>query len=134
MTRENSLQITHRWETTFNSECLFRVEAERGAGLVVNINQLFFRMEHNRDSFGGDCMDYVRLKFKNGTKTQRMCGLVNATASSFARRSFAVPDGEIEIKIKIDDIRKLRGREHLYVDFLFTQFNGKYIANGVLSS
>lgn len=107
---------------------MFRVEAERGAGLVVNINQLFFRMEHSRDSFGGECMDYLLLKFKNGTKTQRMCGLVNATSSSFARRSFAVPDGEVEIKIRIDDIRKLRGREHLYVDFLFTQFNGKYLS------
>lgn len=126
VSRERALQITHRWESTFNSECVFKVEAERGSGLVMNVNQMFFRSEHNRDSFGGDCMDYLRLRFRNGTKSARMCGLVNATSSALAQRSFLVPDGQIEIKIKIDDIRKLRGRENLYVDFLFTQYDGEW--------
>lgn len=42
-----------------------------------------------------------------------------------AVRSFVVPDGKVEVKIRIDDFRKLRpGREFLYLDFLFTQYDG----------
>lgn len=126
LTRENPLQITHRWDSTFNDDCVFTVEAEYGTGLVLNVNQMFFRPEL-RDPLN-ECIDYFRLKFQNGTKTPRMCGLVNATtttSSTMLSRSFVVPDGKVEIKIRLDDFRKLRGREHLYVDFLFTQYDGK---------
>lgn len=124
LTRENALQITHRWDSTFIDECVFTVEAEHG--LVMNVNHMFFRPEL-RDPLN-ECIDYFRLKYKNGTKTHRMCGLVNATTASsntMAVRSFVVPDGKVEVKIRIDDFRKLRpGREFLYLDFLFTQYDG----------
>lgn len=63
-----------------------------------------------------------------------MCGRLNATvtsSSTMALRSFVVPDGRVEIKIRIDENRKLSPREHLYVDFLFTQYDGKYCDCGL---
>lgn len=105
---------------------MFTVEAEHGSGLVMNVNQMYFRPEH-RDPLN-ECMDYLRLVFRNGTKTHKMCGLVNATtvtSNTVTQRSFIVPDGKAEIKIRLDDFRKLRGREHLYVDLLFTQYDGE---------
>lgn len=124
VTRENALEIVHRWESTFNSECTFAVEAERGSGLIMNINQIQFRKEPS-DPFK-ECTDYFRLKFRNGTKTRKMCGHANATSTvvdgPLGGRSFVVPDGKVEIKIKIGEFPRLRHREFLYVDFLFTQF------------
>lgn len=127
LTRENALQITHRWESTFYDECIFSVEAQQGTGLVLNVNQMLFRTEPKDPLSKTECVDFFRLKYPNGTKSHKMCGLVNATTATsdtMAVRSFVVPDGKVEIKIRIDDVRKLRGREHLYVDFLFTQYDG----------
>lgn len=105
---------------------MFTVEAGYGAGLVLNINQMYFRQE-DRDPLN-ECVDYFRIRFRNGTKTHRMCGLVNATIATshtITTRSFVIPDGKVEIKIRLDDMRRLRGREYLFVDFLFTQYNGE---------
>lgn len=128
LTRENALQITHRWESTFYDECVFTVESQQGSGLILNVNQMYFRSDP-RDPLN-ECVDYFRIKYNNGTKSQRMCGRLNATvtsSSTMALRSFVVPDGKVEIKIRIDENRKLSPREHLYVDFLFTQYDGEYM-------
>ena len=127
LTRENALRITHRWDSTFNDACQFTVEAERSRGIILNVNQLYFRPEP-RDPLN-ECMDYFRLKFRNGTKTHKMCGLVNATMASsntMAVRSFIVPDGKVDIKIRINDYHGVRGREYLFLDFVFTQYDGTY--------
>lgn len=119
VTRDFPLEINHRWETTYNNECQFRVEAETGKGLIMNINQMYLRYYPFDIT---NCVDYLRLRFVNDTKSDRICGFVNGTGAN-VRRSFLIPEGSVELKIRINDHRQLAWGHSVYVNLLFTQYN-----------
>lgn len=136
----SSALISYQWNSTAYTKfgtCGFNVKLDNSysnaSGIFLLINKLKLR-EHSdeynncNDEKCGQCIDYVRFVYKNGTHTRQICGNIETTVNSnLIRNFFDEIYGEMGVEIFIDTSYPMLSERNssLEVELVFTAYSSK---------
>ncbi|GAB0088899.1 hypothetical protein DMENIID0001_033630 [Sergentomyia squamirostris] len=112
------LIFNYLWSTSKSirefDDCSFKVQSHgRGNGLYMVISKLYLRQHHSQV-----CTDFLRVRFSNGTKSDRICGRI--TSQDVA--SFIDTGGEVKLYLAIANHIPLEPNEVLEIEMVFTEY------------
>ncbi|XP_059621428.1 uncharacterized protein LOC132265032 isoform X2 [Phlebotomus argentipes] len=110
--------VNYEWKTSKSirefDDCSFKVQSQGHGGLYMTISRLHLRQTPSSRI----CTDFLRVRFSNGTKTDRICGRI--TSSDVA--AFSDSGGEVKLYLAIANHIPLEPNEMLEIEMVFTEY------------
>ncbi|XP_055685023.1 uncharacterized protein LOC129791102 [Lutzomyia longipalpis] len=119
-TPSRATNVRYTWNTwksvRDSDDCSFKVQTSGGGGIYIVITRLHLRQNPSSRI----CTDFLRIRFSNGTKTDRICGRI--TPQDVA--TFTDSGGDVKLYLVIANHIPLETNETLEIDIVFTEYFG----------
>lgn len=113
--------VNYEWRTSKSirefDDCSFKVQSHGRGGLYMVISKLNLRQNPSSRI----CTDFLRVRFTNGTKSDRICGKITSKDVT----SFADSGGEVKLYLAIANHIPLEPNEMLEIEMIFTEYFGE---------
>uniref|UniRef100_A0A6B2ECV8 Putative secreted protein n=1 Tax=Phlebotomus kandelakii TaxID=1109342 RepID=A0A6B2ECV8_9DIPT len=110
--------VNYVWNTSKSirefDDCSFKVQSRGRGGLYMVISRLHLRQNPSSRI----CTDFLRVRYTNGSKSERICGHITSKDVS----SFSDSGGEVKLYLAIANHIPLEPNEMLEIEMVFTEY------------